>query len=63
LEIIEIDPDDPYAIIRTEENKIDSKIVCDICLNGDIQDDNEIVICEICLCGVHQACYGIPELP
>ena len=33
-------------------------VVCDVCLEDDDDDGNEILICELCLVGVHQKCYG-----
>ena len=33
-------------------------MVCDVCLDDDDDEDNEIVICELCLGAVHQKCYG-----
>ena len=32
--------------------------MCDICLDEDDEDGNEILICELCLVAVHQTCYG-----
>jgi hypothetical protein len=47
--------------MSTEED-----IVCSICLNGDVEENNEIVLCSGSVCGgiaVHQACYGINHIP
>lgn len=38
-------------------------IVCDVCQNPDAEDDNEMVFCENCNICVHQACYGIVDIP
>lgn len=35
--------------------------VCDVCLSGDFNSDNQIVFCDSCNCAVHQACYGISD--
>jgi bromodomain and PHD finger-containing protein 1 len=36
----------------------EDNIVCDICLEGDDEEGDEIVICELCSAATHQACYG-----
>ena len=54
----EIDPNDPYEKIRIDQNKVNEDIVCDVCLDDEDDDNNEIVICELCLVAVHQSCYG-----
>ena len=38
-------------------------VVCQVCNNGDCEDDNTIVFCSECNTAVHQNCYGIPEIP
>jgi hypothetical protein len=53
-----IDPNDPYALIRIDQNENDANVICDICLDSDDEEGDEIVICEMCLVGVHQTCYG-----
>jgi len=32
--------------------------MCDVCLDGDTEFDNAIVMCELCNVAVHQTCYG-----
>ena len=32
--------------------------MCDVCLEDDDDEDNEILICELCLAATHQKCYG-----
>lgn len=39
----------------------DGDEVCDVCLCGDFNSDNQIVFCDSCNCAVHQACYGISD--
>ena len=46
-----------FSSIRIDENKIDSNIVCDVCKDNEHEDDDEMVICDLCLVGVHQSCY------
>lgn len=41
----------------------DMDAVCDICLDGDVTVDNQILFCEACNVAVHQKCYGIPRIP
>ena len=54
----EIDPSDPYKKIRCEKNKTEENIVCDVCLDGDDDEGDEILICDLCQTAVHQTCYG-----
>lgn len=50
--------DDPYFDIKIHENEEDQdNIVCDVCLEGDDAEGDEIVICELCLAATHQSCY------
>lgn len=37
--------------------------LCDVCYGGDSQEGNVIVFCDNCNVAVHQACYGIAEVP
>lgn len=39
----------------------DGDEVCDVCLCGDFNSDNQIVFCDSCNCAVHQACYGVSD--
>lgn len=41
----------------------DMDAVCDICLDGDVTVDNQILFCESCNVAIHQVCYGIPRVP
>ena len=52
------DPNNPYELIRIDNNAENDEIVCDICLDPEDDDGDEIVICDLCLVGVHQSCYG-----
>lgn len=49
---------DPYYEMIIQENNIDEDIQCDICLDFEYEEGDEIVICEMCNVGVHQTCYG-----
>ena len=54
-----VDPMDPYAHIRIDQNRENEEnIVCDVCLDDNDEEGDEIMICEICFVGVHQTCYG-----
>ena len=37
--------------------------VCMVCFNGVSDDDNCILFCDGCNATVHQACYGVAEVP
>jgi hypothetical protein len=37
---------------------VEQDIVCDVCLEDDDYEGDEIVICELCLAATHQTCYG-----
>ncbi|KAH9282793.1 Protein Jade-1 [Echinococcus granulosus] len=41
----------------------DEDAKCDVCQSYNGEDGNELVFCEKCNVCVHQACYGIPNLP
>ncbi|KAI1306480.1 Protein Jade-1 [Halotydeus destructor] len=41
----------------------DDHIICDVCRSPDAEDENEMVFCDSCNMCVHQACYGITEIP
>ena len=37
--------------------------MCVVCLDGEVQDGNEILLCDGCDMAAHQFCYGVPKLP
>ncbi len=37
--------------------------MCGVCFNGDSNSGNEMVVCDKCDIAVHQACYGVRQLP
>jgi hypothetical protein len=41
----------------------DMDAVCNICDDGEVTPDNQILFCEACNVAVHQVCYGIAEIP
>lgn len=41
----------------------DMDAVCEICNDGEVTPDNQILFCEACDVAVHQLCYGIEEVP
>ena len=41
----------------------DMDAVCDICNDGEVTPDNQILFCEACNVAVHQKCYGIERVP
>lgn len=41
----------------------DMDAVCEICNDGEVTVDNQILFCESCNVAVHQMCYGIERVP
>ena len=41
----------------------DMDAVCEICNDGEVTHDNQILFCEACNVAVHQLCYGIETVP
>ena len=54
----EIDPNNPYEKIIVTSNLVDEDIQCDICLEYEYEDDDQIVLCDLCNTACHQSCYG-----
>jgi len=46
------------VIIEKNTNENDDDVVCNICLDGEWYEQDEIVFCEGCAVAVHQTCYG-----
>eukprot|EP00347_Sterkiella_histriomuscorum_P000589 403375267 len=47
-----------YPEIVLVENENDENVKCEICLQFESEDQDQIVLCNLCLCSVHQSCYG-----
>jgi len=50
----DFNPADPYAQIRIDQNNVDNEdIQCDVCLDTEGDDGDEIIICDNCFGAVH----------
>jgi len=49
---------DVSAVAGEDEGEL-----CAVCFIGESSEENQIVFCDICNVGVHQMCYGVPEIP
>ena len=47
-----------FAAIQRAENKVESRIRWEVCLDKENYSDDDIVLCEMWLWAVHQSCYG-----
>lgn len=52
------DSENPYEKIIITTNSVDEDVQCDVCLEFEYEDDDQIVICDLCNAATHQSCYG-----
>ena len=50
-------------LLREQQRQLDMEAVCDICNDGEVTPDNQILFCEACNVAVHQMCYGVDRIP
>lgn len=61
VKLIERRREQDMAFKRQQEQ--DMEAVCEICGDGEVAPDNQMVFCESCDVAVHQICYGIEKVP
>ncbi len=53
-----------HSTLKSHEDEDgDDGVICDVCRSPDSEEFNVMVFCERCNICVHQACYGITNIP
>jgi hypothetical protein len=53
----------PAAAPPDDDEEVQEDAVCMCCFDGASVEGNRIIFCDGCNAAVHQACYGVPEIP
>jgi hypothetical protein len=47
----DFDPMDPYKHIRVTANNVEKDVCCDVCLEKEGEEGDEIILCDLCNVG------------
>jgi PHD-finger/PHD-zinc-finger like domain len=63
--VIRVDGRPPLQdqVVEEEDKEVQEDSVCMCCFDGSSLEGNRIMFCDGCNAAVHQACYGVSEIP